>query len=149
MVRALIFVLLLVLTGVFAAINWTAFTTPTTLSLWFSNVEAPIGVIMLVLLGLALLGFTAWAISMQGRALLDSRRMTKELQAQRELADKAEASRFTELRNHINIRLDTLQREIEQQGNGLAAQIGQMEDRMRNIDRPRMIGDNTSDAVLR
>ncbi len=149
MVRVLLFVLLVLLTGLFAAINWTAFTTPTTLSLWYWTVEAPIGVIMLVVLGVVLVGFTAWAISLQARALLDARRMTKELQAQRELADKAEASRFTELRNHFNIRLDTLQREIEQQGNGLAAQIGQMEDRMRNVDRPKMLGNNTSDAVLR
>ncbi len=142
MVRPLIFVLLLVLTGLFAAINWTAFTTPTTLSLWFTSVEAPIGVIMLVLLALALVAFTAWAIAMQGRALLDARRMTKDLQAQRDLADKAEASRFTELRNHMDTRMDKLQRSIEQQGNGLAAQIGELENRMQGSgDRPRPIPD--------
>ncbi len=147
MVRVLIFVLLLVLTGVFAAINWTAFTTPTTLSLWFTTVEAPVGVIMLVLLALALVGFTAWAIVMQGRALLDARRMTKELQAQRELADKAEASRFTELRNHMDTRLDKLQRSIEQQGNGLAAQIGELENRILTVERPRTIIDNDLPAT--
>ncbi len=147
MVRPLIFVLLLVLTGVFAAINWTAFTTPTTLSLWLTTVEAPIGVIMLILLALALVAFTAWAITMQGRALLDARRMTKDLQAQRDLADKAEASRFTELRNHMDTRMDKLQRSIEQQGNGLAAQIGELENRVAGPDRPRPAADPSLPAL--
>ena len=142
MVRVLIFVLLLLLTGVFALVNWTAFTTPTTLSVGFATVEAPVGMIMLVLLTLALVGFTVWAIGMQGRALLDARRMTKELHTQRELADKAEASRFTELRNHMDTRLDKLQRSIEQQGNGLAAQIGELENRILTVERPRTIIDN-------
>ena len=39
----------------------------------------------------------AYVLSLQGSVLLETRRHTKELQAQRELADKAEASRFTEL----------------------------------------------------
>lgn len=138
MARPLIFILFLVLTGVFAALNWTVFTTPTTLSLGFTTVEAPLGVIMLLLLTLALIAFTIWAIAMQGRALFDARRMTKDLQAQRELTDKAEASRFTELRNHMDTRMDKLQRSIEQQGNGLAAQIAELENRMPTGDRPRI-----------
>ena len=88
--------------GLFAAINWSAFSTPTTLSLVVHDGQAPVGVIMLVLLAVACIAFIAWAIPMQGRALMDSRRMTKDLQAQRELADKAEASRFTELRAHLD-----------------------------------------------
>lgn len=147
MVRPLIFLLFLVLTGVFAAINWTVFTTPTPLSLWFTTVEAPLGVIMLVLLAVALVAFTVWAIAMQGRALMDARRMTKDLQAQRELTDKAEASRFTELRNHLDTRMDKLQRSIEQQGNGLAAQIGELENRMQSVDRLRTVGEATPPAL--
>ncbi|MEO8281009.1 MAG: LapA family protein [Ideonella sp.] len=147
MVRPLIFILFMVLTGLFAAINWTVFTTPTTLSLWFTNIDAPLGVIMLLLLALALVAFTIWAIAMQGRALFDARRMTKDLAAQRELTDKAEASRFTELRNHMDTRMDKLQRSIEQQGNGLAAQIGELENRMQTGDRPRPPADTYPPAL--
>jgi hypothetical protein len=45
--------------------------------------------------------FVVWALSMQATLIVESRRQSKELQAQRELADRAEASRFTELRDFI------------------------------------------------
>ena len=72
--------------------------------------------------------------------------------AQRELADKAEASRFTELRTFLeaqqqqemaaqketaaalSARLDQLEKALEaraeQSDNGVAAQIGELEDRL-------------------
>jgi hypothetical protein len=65
---------------------------------------------------------------------MESRRQTRELQAQRDLADRAEASRFTELRTELMARLDRLQTEsriaVEQNGNALAAQLGELEDRL-------------------
>ena len=130
MARPLAFILFLLLVGAFALANWPAFTAPATVSLFFATVEAPIGMVMLVLLAILCLAFTAWAISIQGHALMDARRMTKELQAQRDLADKAEASRFTELRAHLDAAMAENRRAIEQQANGLAATIAVLEDRM-------------------
>lgn len=130
MARPLAFILFLLLIGAFALANWPAFTAPATVSLFFATVEAPIGMIMLVALAIVCLAFTAWAISIQGHALMDARRMTKELQAQRDLADKAEASRFTELRAHLDAALLEQRRAIEQQANSLAANIAVLEDRM-------------------
>lgn len=130
MARPLAFILFLLLIGAFALANWPAFTTPATVSLFFATVEAPIGMIMLVALAIVCLAFTAWALSIQGHALMDARRMTKDLQAQRDLADKAEASRFTELRAHLDAALLDQRRIIEQQANGLAANIAVLEDRM-------------------
>ncbi|WP_418318195.1 LapA family protein [Piscinibacter sakaiensis] len=136
MVRTLLFILALLLTALFVAMNWPTFLVPTALTLGFVDIHAPLGIIMLGILGVALLGFVAWALSMQGRALMESRRMAKELHAKSELADKAEASRFTDLRAHLDTRLDQLQRSVEQQGNGLAAHFGQLEDRMHASERP-------------
>jgi hypothetical protein len=130
MARALVFVLFLVLTGLFALLNWTAFNTPTTLSLGLTSVAAPIGLIMLGLLAVVCLAFTAWAITLQGHALMDARRLGRDLQAQRELADKAEASRFTELRAHLDATVAEIKRSIEQQGNSVAASLGELEDRL-------------------
>jgi uncharacterized integral membrane protein len=130
MLRPLLFVLTLVLIGVFAAFNWGAFSTPATLNLLFATVQAPVGLIMLVLLTIACIVFVWWAVAMQARALMDSRRMTKDLQAQRDLADKAEASRFTELRAHLDTGLAQVQRSVEAQGNSLAAQMAQLDDRL-------------------
>jgi len=71
---------------------------------------------------LAIVG-VAYVLSLQCSVLLETRRHTKELQAQRELADKAEASRFTELRADMLKRLD-------ENANSTAAHIAQLEDRL-------------------
>ena len=134
MTRAIVFFLVLVFVGMFALINWTVFSALTPLSLGFTKVQAPLGLIMLGLVAFLCVLFTVWVISLQANSLMDARRQTKELQAQRDLADKAEASRFTELRSELVARLDRLQREsaltLEQSGNSVAAHIGQLEDRL-------------------
>lgn len=123
MVRALIFFLVLVLVGLFAAINWDVFTALTPISLGFTTVQAPLGLIMLGLIGFLCVLFTVWVIVLQAGSLRDARRQTRELQAQRDLADRAEASRFTELRAELLKRLD-------ENANSTAAHIAQLEDRL-------------------
>ena len=123
MTRALIFFLVLVAVGLFAAINWSVFTALTTISLGFTTVQAPLGLIMLGLIVFLCVLFTVWVIVLQAGSLRDARRQTRELQAQRDLADKAEASRFTELRADLLKRLD-------ENANATAAHIAQLEDRL-------------------
>ena len=134
MIRALAFFLVLVLVGSFALLNWDAFSALTPLSLGLTTVQAPLGVIMLGLVAFLCVLFTVWVIALQAASLMDARRQTRELQAQRDLADRAEASRFTELRTDLMARLDRLQSEsrlaLEQNSNSLAAHIGQIEDRL-------------------
>ena len=84
--------------------------------------------------------------------LLETRRHTKELQVQRDLADKAEASRLAELRTSVDAQLQqhaldarvardgvlsridrleqTLATRLEQSDNTTAAYMGQIEDRL-------------------
>lgn len=139
MVRALAFCLVLALVGLFALINWSAFTALTTLSLGFTTVQAPLGLIMLGFVAFLCVLFTVWVISLQAGSLAAARRQTRELQAQRDLADKAEASRFTELRTELLARLDRLQTEsriaAEQNANAVAAQLGELEDRLEREQR--------------
>ena len=134
MVRALVFSLVLVLIALFALVNWDAFAALTPLSLGFTTVQAPLGMIMLGLVVLLCVVFIVWVIALQANSLMDARRQAKELHAQRDLADKAEASRFTELRTELMARLDRLQDEsrfaVEQSGNAVAAHRGELEDRL-------------------
>ena len=134
MIRALAFFLILVLVGLFALLNWDAFSALTTLNLGLTTLQAPLGLIMLGLVAFLCVLFTVWVISLQASSLMDARRQTRELQAQRDLADRAEASRFTELRTELMVRLDRLQSEsrlaIEQNANSVAAHVGQLEDRL-------------------
>jgi hypothetical protein len=155
MPRTIALVVVLGLLALFTLLNWTALTTPTPVSLGVTTVQAPLGLIMLGLIGCLALLFTVWAIAMQSSVLLETRRHAKELQGQRELADKAEASRFTELRAHIDAelarvrlaadearsaltaRIDTLGTEMrtshEQAANSTAAYLGELEDRLNRL----------------
>jgi uncharacterized integral membrane protein len=118
-IRTVGLVLLLALLAVFVIVNWSAFTTPTSLSLLVGTVEAPLGLLMLMVTALLGVVFLAYLVWLQTSVLLESRRLARELAAQRQLADQAESSRFTELRTHI-----------DQSINGLAAQIGELDDRL-------------------
>jgi type III secretory pathway component EscR len=150
--RTLLLLVVLGAIAAFAAVNWTAFTTPTTLSLVFAVVQAPLGLIMLALAAVITVLFLVFVVYLQTSVIIETRRYGRELQAQRELADKAEASRFTELRGFLDTelsklagrvaevktgtdtRLDQLDRDlrsaVEQAGNTLAAYIGELEDRV-------------------
>jgi septal ring factor EnvC (AmiA/AmiB activator) len=136
--------------ALFAALNWSAFTAPTTLHFGFGTVDAPLGLIMLGLTVLLAFLFLIFVIYLQATVLLEGRRHTRELQAQRELAEQAETSRYSQLRQFLETelqkhmqqsaqeradvlaRLDQLERElrttIEQSANTLAACVGEIDD---------------------
>ena len=128
------------LIAAFAALNWSAFVTPTKLSLVFTTVDVPLGIVMLaVLIGVTLL-FAAYMAAWQGTVIVETRRHSKELQAQRVLAEQAEASRFTELRStlkeeserltgQIDAARQALSVEVRESANSLAAMIAEMDDR--------------------
>jgi len=110
--RLILLVLAILLVAGFAAQNWSEFNRPSTLNLGVTSIEAPLGLIMLIVLGVALLVFIAAAASMRTRSLIESRQQSRALHAQRELADKAEASRFTDLRQMLDTHLrDTRERD--------------------------------------
>lgn len=155
-IRTLLFLIALVAVAAFAALNWSAFTTPTTLSLGLADVQAPLGLVMLGLLVFLTALFLAFVVYLQTSVLVEARRHARELTSHRTLADQAEASRFTELRGFLETelkrladldadaraavlaRLDRLDRdlrsELEQSGNTLAAYIGELEDRLERGD---------------
>jgi len=135
-----------------AALNWAALSAPASVSLGVASIEAPLGLIMLGLTTLLGAVFLAYVFYLHSSVMLEARRHNKEMTAQRELADKAEASRFTELRVFLeaqqqqelaaqkesaaalSARLDQLEKALEaraeQSDNGIAAQIGELEDRL-------------------
>lgn len=156
--RTAVLLAILVALGIFAALNWSVITTPTQLHLVFARIEAPLGVVLLVVAaGLTVLYavFLAW---IETSALLETRRFTRELQAQRQLAESAETSRYTELRSLLQTELgalrtlredvardvvarldrveDQLRGEIERTGNTLAAYFAELEERLNRGERP-------------
>lgn len=100
--RALLLLLVGIAVVAFVGINWSAMTAPTDLSLIVADIHAPLGLVMLGLLVGVSAVFVAIIAYMQGSVLAETRRHAKELAAQRDLADKAEASRFTDLRAYLD-----------------------------------------------
>ena len=107
--RIAFIVLAVLVTALVASLNWPEFTRAEPLSFGLFTATVPVGVTMLVLMAIVLTVFLVSSAIQESRYLLDHRRHTRALHAQRELAEKAEASRFTDLRQHLDLRL----REIE------------------------------------
>lgn len=156
-IRNLLIWLVIAFTALFAALNWGAFTAPTSLSLGVAQVQAPLGLIMLGLSVLLLAVFLLYAFYLQATVLLETHRHNKEMREQRKLADQAEASRFADLRQFVEGELnklasaqtastDTLlqrmaameaamRQSIDQTANSLSASLGELEDRLEGGDR--------------
>lgn len=140
------------LLAVFVVLNWSVLMSPAQLYLAVAEVRAPLGLMLLVAIatvaGLALL----YVLVRQAQMMRELRQSEVALRAQRELADKAEASRFNELRQHIDAlqgqwqeRLEAVQTGILQaqqamevrlsqrldlDGRANAAQLGEIEDKL-------------------
>jgi hypothetical protein len=149
----LLFVLVvLVVLAAFAALNWTVLAAPAPLNILVARIDAPPGLVMLAVTAALTLLYLALALGLETATLLETRRATRELLAQRRLADDAEASRFTALRSYLEGELaqlkarpdeanrgviervtqaeQTLRREIQEAANTVAAYIGEVEDRL-------------------
>jgi uncharacterized integral membrane protein len=97
----IVVVSLLAVLSLFAILNWSTIATPAPVSVGFTTVNAPLGLIMLLATALLTAAFLAFIIYQQATGLVDARRFARDLHASRELADKAEASRFTDLRAFV------------------------------------------------
>lgn len=102
-IRAGVLVVVVLLIAGLATLNWGVLAAPAAMSIGFIEVTAPLGLVMLGLTALLVVVFATYFVHLQGSLLLETRRHTKEMQAQRHLADKAEASRFTDLRNFLEL----------------------------------------------
>jgi hypothetical protein len=119
------------LAALFVVLNWRVFAASAKLNLLLTSVDVPVGVVMLLLFALALL--VLWIIvgRWQGTLLTEFRRQAQELQAQRLLAENAEASRFTELGALIREEIAKLRTELQETEQSIAATLGEMDDRLR------------------
>lgn len=150
--RTLLLVVFILFIAGFVTLNFEQILQPTALNFGFTQVQAPMGLVLLGMLALVLVVFLAALVYYQTLHLMEVRRITREAADQRLLADKAEASRFTELRQYLQTELQTtatreqdltnklhtkldqvqaaLTQVIEQSANGLSASVGELEDRI-------------------
>lgn len=159
--RNVFLLVIIVLIGVFAWRNWAVFSETKTLSLVFTQVDAPFGVVLLIIMAVLVVIYFFYTVGLEAAALLEVKRYARELLNTRKLADDAEASRFNELKKWLEGELGGLKGEqpagiaekleqvlgridqaehelrddIEKAGNTLAAYIGELEDQITGEDR--------------
>jgi hypothetical protein len=142
----------LVLLSLFTAINWTLLATPASIDLLVVTVQAPPALIVLTALLVIVALFGIYVVSLRTATLVETRRQLKVLEGQRELADKAEASRFTALATQIEqelagtrtlieetraqtiARIEALEatftRTLDETANAVFANIGEVDDKL-------------------
>jgi len=128
-----------------AVLNWNTLAASVPVSLGVVTVDAPLGIVMLALTALLAAFALAYVLWLQGSVLIETRRHGKEMQVQRELADKAEASRFTEMKIFLQAqsqqthsalmeRIETLESRVlaraNESDNSTAAYWGQLENQL-------------------
>ena len=91
----------IILIAAFAVANVNEFTRPSLLNFGFTSIQLPLGLVMLLLVVVLMLIFLMTTLYMRSSNLIETQGYAKQLTTQRELADKAEASRFTDLRRYM------------------------------------------------
>jgi uncharacterized integral membrane protein len=151
-IRTVILIVGVLLVASFSALNLNEILRPTSINLGVAAVEAPLGLVLLGLMVAMLCFFLIAMVLLQTGHLMELRHTTKELKEQRVLADQAEQSRFTELSHLLKSQASTQQAQqasadqtlfahmaeleqklltrLDESHNGLAAAIGEMEDRI-------------------
>ena len=143
--RSLLLTLTAAAIAAIAVLNWNTLATSVPVSLGVVTVDAPLGIVMLALTALLAAFALAYVLWLQGSVLIETRRHGKEMQVQRELADKAEASRFTEMKIFLQAqsqqthsalmeRIETLESRVlaraNESDNSTAAYWGQLENQL-------------------
>lgn len=85
-----------------AVTNWSVLVQPTSVNLLVTQVDAPLGLMMLALAGVLLGLFGLAVIGGHVASLLETRRLLKEVHRLQALADQAEASRVEGLQRLIS-----------------------------------------------
>ena len=125
----------------FLLVNWSALATPIPIHLLLFSIAVPAGAIVVgSVLAVVVLGAVYVAV-WRSKLLLDFRRQESELHTHRSLANDAEASRFTQLQESINVQFTQLNQRVDQaveqlrgelrdHEGSLAAALGEMDDRL-------------------
>ncbi|MER3483204.1 MAG: DNA cytosine methyltransferase [Meiothermus sp.] len=158
--RNIVLVVIFALMAIFAWRNWAVFVEERPLSLIFTQVQAPFGIVMLVILAVLVIVYFLYTVALETAALLEVKRYARELLQTRKLADDAETSRFAELKKWLEAELagvksvqpagleaklqevvaridraeTELRDDIEKAGNTIAAYIGELEDQITGQD---------------
>ena len=129
--RSVFLFVVLIFCAIFLVVNWGGIVTDVPVNLLYTEIEAPLGLILLLVLGFLVVLCLMYAFLQQASLALEMRRAHKELEDARQLAQRAERSRFVELHNELQKLVKDLQEESQTRHNSLLARFETLEERMR------------------
>lgn len=153
--RSVFLLLLFVLCSVFLIVNWEGVMAEVNVNLLWTEIQAPLGLILLMGPGLLILICLIYGFVQQAGLSMELHRVNKQLQQARDLAQKAELSRFTELKSEMQKQITELQNQsasrhsslmaavngvqaavdesAQETVNSLSASVGEVEDRLSQL----------------
>lgn len=110
--RSVLLSILSLLAVIFLILNWQGIMAPVSVNLIVEEVQAPLGFILLVIMGgLWLIGI-AWALMQQASTLMEIRKAYKEANANKSLADHAEMSRLEQTKEQLRAEMTKNREEL-------------------------------------
>ena len=153
--RTVFLLLLFVLCSVFLVVNWEGVMADVTVNLLYTEIQSPLGLILLLGPGLVILICLVYGFVQQAALSMELCRVNKLLQQARDLAQKAEQSRYVELKSEMQKQILVLQHQsasrhsslmaavnglpsaVEARAhetvNSLSARVGEVEDRLTKL----------------
>lgn len=113
--RTLFMLLVLVLLGVFLVINWPSLSQDMTVNLVYTEIQAPLGVIVAATFGAVVVLQAFYSLWQQASVLVELRQAHKEARNARAEAAEADKNRVNELSNEMRERFTQLEALITQQ----------------------------------
>lgn len=129
--RSVFLFVIFIFCGIFLVVNWQGIVTDVPVNLLYTEIQAPLGLILLLVLGFLVFICLLYAFVQQASLALEMRRAHKELEDARQLAQRAERSRFVELNNELQKLVKDLREQSTTRHNAVLARIETMEERMR------------------
>jgi len=129
--RTLLSLIVLAAIVTFTALNWDAIMMPTSLSLGFATFTAPVGLVLLGILGVVTAWLLAYVFWLRHSARLAAGAQAQKLEVQRELADRAEASRYTQLREFLTAETQVGQKRDDDAHAAIVTRLDRIEDRLK------------------
>ena len=119
-IRTVLLVFLSALAALFAVVNWQAITAIVPVNLLFTQVNAPLGLILIVVFGALWLFVLVWALMQQASVVVELRRAYKEVHANKALAENAEKSRVQEARLALEDAVNRVEEKMAERTNTVA-----------------------------
>ena len=123
-VRSVVLVLLSILYVYLFILNWQGIMAPVPVNFIFGEVEAPLALILLVVLGVLWVVGIAWSLMSQASTLLEIRRAYKEANANKTLANHAELSRTEQMKKTLQEEMSGMQEKIIAELKTIASETG-------------------------